>query len=680
MRTDRSPDLQRERPAFQAMALVFGSRLVKSTLMRPVSLVPGATAFGASPGPGPICCIESPVPLAPGDRIDRYEILDLLGAGGMGEVYRARDTKLERLVALKILHIDSTRGTAGAARLLREARAAAALSHPNVLAVFDVGEAQEPESLRGTAYIAMELVIGASLRSYIGNESVSMERRVSWLRDVAVALGVAHRAGVVHRDVKPENVMIRADGGVKVLDFGIARRVMTAIERQASTAGQSIAVPQEAPGAVHASATRTEQGKAIGTPYYMAPEQLRAEGIDGRADQFAWGTLAYELLTGVGPWQSGADPLVTVSEILSRRPRAPIEIEKKVPRSVSDAVARALAKSRSDRFTTMEALLAAFDGGMASDGSRRTREPAPPGEVTETLDAAGPQEDARPLVRWLLGTFALAAIVGAGWIVLRERNHASAAPHAPPLSVQAPADAACISNEQCVTEHDGGAWHCHGGRHICVELASPDCTVSAGPDDARAQDVVWFGGMFPPNRDLGLVPEIRAADLARQDFAQALGPSASRNGILHARPIGLVICDEAANPVRAARHLAEDVEAPAVIGFRSTASALLTIPTIFLPNHVLSFVSINQAPSVTKIPEPEFEPRLVWRSTLNVPMVRWYTTRALHLGCARAAGPGRDKRHRRTSVQGRHRSANDPQSRLRRGSLWRAPLQRPEVA
>src|SRR5580704_17135481 len=123
--------------------------------------------------------------LSPGDRIDRYEVIELLGSGGMGEVYRARDPKLARLVALKILRIDTTPGTDGPSRLLREARAVAALSHANVVAVFDVGELQEPASLRGLPYIAMELVIGTSLRGYLDDASVPMERRVGWLRDVA---------------------------------------------------------------------------------------------------------------------------------------------------------------------------------------------------------------------------------------------------------------------------------------------------------------------------------------------------------------------------------------------------------------------------------------------------------------------------------------------------------------
>ncbi len=323
--------------------------------------------------------------LSPGDRVDRYEVLALLGSGGMGEVYRARDPKLARLVALKILRGDGGAGTDGAARILREARAAAALSHANVLAVFDVGAVQEPEALRGVAYIAMELVVGRSLRSYIGDASVPLERRVSWLVDVARALGAAHQAGIVHRDVKPENVMIRSDGAVKVLDFGIARRLLTS--GLASTEGTSAPpASSEVDGAApeRALETLTEQGQIIGTPYYMAPEQLRAEALDGRADQFAWGVVAYELLTGVPPWQrEGANPLVTVSEILSLDLRPPAEVEPGIPQGLSDAILRALAKRRRDRFPTMggaargaggaaraaEARAAAALAGRGRDGS-----------------------------------------------------------------------------------------------------------------------------------------------------------------------------------------------------------------------------------------------------------------------------------------------------------------------
>src|SRR5262249_4765323 len=153
----------------------------------------------------------------PGETFERYTVEALIGEGGMGHVYRARDTRLERRVALKVIN-DRASSRDAAARLVREARAAAALDHPNAVAIFDVGE------LDGPPYIVMELVEGRTLRGLIGDSGTRMSARIAHLADVGRALAAAHRRGLVHRDIKPENVMIRDDGMVKVLDFGIARR------------------------------------------------------------------------------------------------------------------------------------------------------------------------------------------------------------------------------------------------------------------------------------------------------------------------------------------------------------------------------------------------------------------------------------------------------------------------
>jgi serine/threonine-protein kinase len=288
--------------------------------------------------------------------VDRYEVVHLLGAGGMGEVYVARDPKLGRTVALKILRADTTQGTDGSARMSREARAAAALSHANVLTVFDVGEVHEPEALRGLPYLAMELITGRTLRAYVGDEGVPLDRRIGWLRDVASALAAAHRAGVVHRDVKPENVMIRAeDGAVKVLDFGIARFRPTWAGAASSTEGHSLPT-----GASPAAGSSAEASSIAGTPFYMAPEQLRGEIVDGRADQFAWGVTAYALLTGKAPWKGDTDAVAILSQILSADPPPPASLDPRIPRAVSDAVMRALAKSRDARFGAMEDLVHAL--------------------------------------------------------------------------------------------------------------------------------------------------------------------------------------------------------------------------------------------------------------------------------------------------------------------------------
>src|SRR5579883_2965896 len=166
--------------------------------------------------------------LSQGERFDRYVIEDVLGEGGMARVYRAHDPRLHQRVALKVLRLDSSTdpdtSVDATARVMREARAAAALDHPNAVSVFDVGEAD------GQLFIAMELVVGKSLRAYVGDASVSWETKLRWMLDAARALGAAHERGLVHRDVKPENVMVRADGMVKVVDFGIAKRTVVDVQ------------------------------------------------------------------------------------------------------------------------------------------------------------------------------------------------------------------------------------------------------------------------------------------------------------------------------------------------------------------------------------------------------------------------------------------------------------------
>jgi serine/threonine-protein kinase len=282
------------------------------------------------------------MPFEPGTALDRYIIQALVGTGAMGKVYRAFDTRLERAVAIKVLEpaypvdpdpevSDTNEIVAGA---LREARAAAAILHPNATAIFDADRSGE------TSFIVMELVPGTPLRRLIGDASAPLGTRVRWLLEIAGALAAAHRAGVVHRDVKPENVIVRDDGLVKVLDFGIAR-----LPRN-PTSGQK-------------HATLSGGGALVGTPAYMAPEQIRGEEIDGRADQFAWGVVAYELLTGRLPWSRPGEPFIVLTSVLSEAP-APFPPEPAIPAEIEAAVQRALSKARDDRFPTMNEAAAAL--------------------------------------------------------------------------------------------------------------------------------------------------------------------------------------------------------------------------------------------------------------------------------------------------------------------------------
>jgi tetratricopeptide (TPR) repeat protein len=302
--------------------------------------------------------------LTKGDKVERYTILSPLGEGGMGEVYCAHDDRLQRNVALKILRPPAddehrvARTTGGSARLLREARAAAALEHPNVVNIYDVGEVQEPASLRGTTFLAMELIRGKTLREFVGDTSIPMSQRMGWLIDIARALAAAHKCGLVHRDIKPENVMIRDDGVVKVLDFGIAQRSRPPVDPTSSTEG--LVLP-----------TNTTAGLVIGTPYYMSPEQMRGDPLDGGADQFSWAVMAYELLSGETPWTVGSDSLKLVAQVLSRD-ADPLESRNPlVPSEAASVVMRALSKSRAARFPTMDDVITSL--GEIPDAFEATR-------------------------------------------------------------------------------------------------------------------------------------------------------------------------------------------------------------------------------------------------------------------------------------------------------------------
>ncbi|APR83089.1 serine/threonine protein kinase [Minicystis rosea] len=331
---------------------------------------------------------------APGEKVDRYVIEAHLGRGGMGEVYEATDTRLGRRVALKLIAPGADPDANQ--RMVREARAAAALQHPHAVVMYDVGEVD------GTTFLAMELVRGTTLRARVGDASVPMGRRIRWLVDVARALGAAHRQGIVHRDVKPDNVMIREDGAAKVLDFGIARRQAAAVDPSAPTQ----------PGAV-AMSTLTAAGVIVGTPHYAAPEQLRGEPLDGRADEFAWAVMAYELLSGATPWSAG-DSVALLAQILSAEPTLLATRVPDLPAPVAEAVTRALSKRAADRFATIDEAADAiepFADSAAVSGKR---------EATPSLVVTPPPTVLRRVVRGtgraIVWFFALIGVVLVGGV------------------------------------------------------------------------------------------------------------------------------------------------------------------------------------------------------------------------------------------------------------------------
>ena len=333
--------------------------------------------------------------LAVGDHLDRYVIEAVIGEGGMGRVYRAYDEHLHRFVALKVLRTDDP-GPGAAERLLREARAAAALDHPNAVSVFDAGV------LDGTIYIAMEYVDGTSLRTFVPpHGTASAELRLRWLVDVARALAAAHERGLVHRDVKPENVLVRKDSVVKVLDFGIAKRV------------DIVSVDPESPTLSPSDGLQTMSGTLVGTPRYMSPEQVRGDVVDGRSDQFSWGVLAYELLAGDIPWVAATDGPKLFAAVV-RQPAAPLRVPG-LPEAVSDVVLRALEKRAGDRLPSMHDVVASLEPLLhASSSLPRIAMNRIDPRSNESLRAATLQEampaPKRPLtrpVRWL-GALAVA--------------------------------------------------------------------------------------------------------------------------------------------------------------------------------------------------------------------------------------------------------------------------------
>jgi serine/threonine protein kinase/Tol biopolymer transport system component len=307
----------------------------------------------------------------------------------MGDVYRAYDEVLRRRVALKLLrarteHEGEAAAQASVGRIIREARMAAALDHPNVVAIYDVGESD------GAPFIVMEHVSGTPLRAMVGAPGVPIAERVRWLVETARALGAAHRAGLVHRDVKPENVMIRDDGVVKVLDFGIARRARTDSVPPPSQALRDSSLGQR--GHETLGANTIGEGRVVGTPAYMAPEQIRSGQLDERVDQFAWGVMAWELLMGTLPWPSPSVNGSLLLDVLSIDV-PPLDADALgIPRDLARAIARATQKSPGDRYASMDGLLASIGVGSADSGRRSLAElatPAPAVRVdAETIDAA----------------------------------------------------------------------------------------------------------------------------------------------------------------------------------------------------------------------------------------------------------------------------------------------------
>ncbi|MGD8376379.1 MAG: serine/threonine-protein kinase, partial [Acidobacteriota bacterium] len=309
--------------------------------------------------------------LPPRTRLGPYEVLEPIGSGGMGEVYRARDTKLDRDVALKVLSATLSGDPESMARFEREAKAVAALSHPNILAVHDFGVDGD------VAYTVTELLEGETLRRRMGGAALPLRKAVDYASQLAGGLAAAHDKGIVHRDLKPENLFITRDGRLKILDFGLAR-VMTPDAETPLT--QS---PTAGPG--------TQPGTVMGTVGYMSPEQVRGQPADPRSDLFAFGAILYEMLAGsrAFPGKSAAD---TMSAILKEDPPGLAGSGESFPPGLERIVLHCLEKVPEERFQSARDIGFALEtlSGLSASGVQAPFPERPsPRDRRRVLTAAG---------------------------------------------------------------------------------------------------------------------------------------------------------------------------------------------------------------------------------------------------------------------------------------------------
>lgn len=337
-----------------------------------------------------------------GSRVGRYRLVRRIGAGAMGEVFLAQDPQIERRLAIKTVRLAA--GFAGGekaesetrARLLREAKAAGKLLHPNVVTLFDVGEAN------GELFLAFEYVEGSDLAKRMARSpALTLRDSLRIVREVAQGLCYAHQRGVIHRDIKPGNILLNEDGQAKVADFGIAR-----------LAGQATEL--------------TTTGAVIGSPQYLAPEQVRGEELDGRNDLFSLGVVFYQLLTGHRPFP-GDTVTTLVYQILHERPRSVREFRQDLPSAVEGIVTRLLEKERDARFASAEELVAALkdvEASLADEILDAEGKPSSPRDGQTRRLAPGSQDSTRPLEEtpgrpsggrvWLAAGLLLASASAAG--------------------------------------------------------------------------------------------------------------------------------------------------------------------------------------------------------------------------------------------------------------------------
>jgi len=312
-----------------------------------------------------------------GRTVSHFRVVEPLGAGGMGVVYRAEDTRLGRAVALKFPLPNSSLDATAKTRFLREARAAAALDHPHLCTIYDVGESED-----GRVFLAMALYAGETIKARIARDGpLSVKEALAIAKQIARGLGCAHAAGIVHRDLKPGNVMLLPDGTVKILDFGLAK-------------------------ALDESTSKT--GGGLGTVAYMAPEQIRGEAVDTRADLWAVGVVLYEMLTGQKPFP-GEHEVSIAHAIVHNHPVAPTTLRDGLPAAVDEVVLGLLEKDPSARYAAVDELLADLAAAGALDDTT-----IPPVLARRRR----PPQRRLPRARWIVSLAAVLGVGGVGGLAL----------------------------------------------------------------------------------------------------------------------------------------------------------------------------------------------------------------------------------------------------------------------